>query len=90
MLDLDTSGNIAGVPNSAFRSPRELGTILAGTVQCQQCVVKQLFRYYQGRMEKAGDAATIRRSFDDFKKSGFHFQELMVSVLRWSIFQPES
>ncbi len=89
-LDLDTSGSIAGVPNSAFRSPRELGTILAGNTQCQECVVKQLFRYYQGRMEKAGDAATIRRSYDDFKKSGFHFQELMVSLLRWSIFPPES
>lgn len=90
LLDLDTSGNIAGVANSSFRSPRELGTILAGNMQCQQCVVKQLFRYFQGRMEKAGDAAVIRRSFDDFRKSGFHFQELMVSVLRWSIFPPES
>jgi hypothetical protein len=89
-LDLDTSGSIAGVANSAFRSPRELGTILAGNTQCQECVVKQLFRYYMGRMEKAGDAATIRRTFDDFKKSGFHFQELMVSLLRWSIFPPES
>lgn len=89
-LDFDTSGYVAGAPNSAFRSPRELGTILAGNQQCQQCVVKQLFRYYHGRMEKAGDAATLRRSFDDFKKSGFHFQELMVSLLRWSIFPPES
>jgi len=89
-LDFDTSGNIAGTPNSTFRSPRELGTILAGNLQCQQCVVKQLFRYYQGRMEKPGDAAVIRKSFDDFKKSGFHFQELMVSLLRWSIFPPES
>ncbi|MFN0102368.1 MAG: DUF1592 domain-containing protein [Bryobacteraceae bacterium] len=90
LLDLDTSGSVAGAPNSAFRSPRELGTILAGNAQCQQCVVKQLFRYYHGRMEKAGDAATLRHSFDDFKKSGFHFQELMVSLLRWSIFPPES
>ncbi|MBI2688630.1 MAG: DUF1592 domain-containing protein [Acidobacteria bacterium] len=89
-LDFDTSGHVAGAPDSAFRSPRELGTILAGNTQCQQCVVKQLFRYYQGRMEKAGDAAVIRRSFDDFKKSGFHFQELMVSLLRWSIFPPQS
>ena len=90
LLDLDTSGSIAGAPNSAFRSPRELGTILAGNTQCQQCVVKQLFRYYQGRMEKPGDAAVIRRSYDDFKKSGFHFQELMISLLRWAIFPPES
>jgi hypothetical protein len=90
LLDLDTSGSIAGAPNSAFRSPRELGTILAGNTQCRQCVVKQLFRYYRGRMEKPGDAAILRRSYEDFNKSGFHFQELMVSLLRWSIFPPES
>lgn len=89
-LDFDTSGHLAGATNSAFRNPRELGTILAGNKQCQECVVKQLFRYYQGRMEKPGDAATIRRSFEDFQKSGYHFQELMVSLLRWSIFPPES
>jgi hypothetical protein len=89
-LDLDTSGNVAGIPNSAFRSPRELGNILAGNPQCQQCMVKQLFRYYQGRHEKAGDAAVIRRSFEDFQKSGYHFQELMVSLLKWSIFPPET
>ena len=41
-------------------------------------------------VEDNGDAAVIRKSFDDFKKSGFHFQELMVSLLRWSIFPPES
>jgi hypothetical protein len=89
-LDFDTSGNVAGAANSAFRNPRELGTILAGNKQCQECVVKQLFRYYQGRMETPGDAATLRRSFEDFQKSGYHFQELMVSLLRWSIFPPES
>jgi hypothetical protein len=89
-LDFNTSGHIAGATNSAFRSPRELGTILAGNKQCQECVVKQLFRYYQGRMEKAGDAAVVRRSFEDFQKSGYHFQELMVSLLKWSIFPPES
>lgn len=90
MLDLDTTGSVAGLPNSAFRSPRELGNILAGSAQCQQCVVKQLFRYYSGRHEKAGDAATVRHSYEDFKKSGFRFQELMVSLLKWSIFPPES
>jgi hypothetical protein len=89
-LTLDTSGNVAGIPNSAFRSPRELGIILAGNPQCQECVAKQLFRYYQGRHERSGDAAILRRSFEDFQKSGFRFQELMVSLLQWSTFPPES
>jgi len=89
-LDFDTTGYVAGIPDSAFQTPRELARILAGNAQCQQCVVKQVFRYYMGRHEKAGDAAVIRRSFEDFQKSGFRFQELMAAVLKWSIFPPES
>jgi hypothetical protein len=89
-LAFDTTGHVAGLADSAFRNPRELGKILANSAQCQQCVAKQLFRYYQGRHEKASDAAILRRAFADFEKSGFRFQELMVSLLQWSIFPPES
>jgi hypothetical protein len=53
-------------------------------------VAKQLFRYYTGRHENARDAVVISRSFADFRSSGFHFRELMVSLLKWSVFPPES
>ena len=42
-------GLVAGIPDSEFTSPRELGEILAKTPQCQECVVKQVFRYMAGR-----------------------------------------
>jgi hypothetical protein len=88
-LDLDTSAHIAGLPNSAFTSPLELGTILARSPQCQQCVVKQLFRYAAGRKETAADQEIIARALDDFRASGFRFQELMASLMRWLIFPTE-
>ena len=49
-LKIDTSGWVAGIPDSHFSSPRELGGVLAKTPQCQECVVKQYFRYTTGRM----------------------------------------
>jgi hypothetical protein len=44
-LPLDTSGRIAGIADSNFSSPKDLGRILAQSAQCQQCMAKQLFRY---------------------------------------------
>lgn len=87
-LDLNTEGFVAGIPNSAFSSPSELGKILAASTQCQECVVKQLFRYAAGRHETAADRVVIRKSYDDFRESGFLFQDLIVSLSRWMIFPP--
>jgi hypothetical protein len=81
-LDIDTSGQVAGIPDSAFTSPRELGRILAGSAQCQECVVKQVFRWASGRHETAVDRVVIRKVFDDFRASGFRFPELLVSMAR--------
>ncbi len=88
-LELDTRGNVAGLKNSDFTTPRELGKILAETPQCQQCVVKQLFRWMAGRHERAADKLVVERAFEDFKQSGFQFQELMIALAKRSIF-PES
>lgn len=87
-LDLDTSGDIAGIPNSRFSSPRELGKILAGAEQCQECVVKQLFRYASGRRETPADRPVIRASFDAFRHSQFRFKELMVALMKNTVFPP--
>jgi hypothetical protein len=81
-LPLTTDGEVAGIPNSSFSSPRGIGKILAESTQCQECVVKQLFRYAMGRKEGANDRAIIRQVFDDFRSSGFRFQELMVSLMK--------
>jgi len=80
-IELDTSARVEGIPNSTFSSPRELGKILAGNEVCQQCVVLQYFRYVAGRMETVADRPVIRRVFEDFRTSGFHFQELIMSMM---------
>ena len=81
-LTMDTKGFVAGIPDSNFSSPRDLGIILAKTPLCQECMVKQYFRYITGRMETPADFPLIRRVFEDFRRSNFQFQELMISLVR--------
>jgi hypothetical protein len=81
-LDIDTTGHVAGVASSSFTSPMQLGKVLAESAQCQECVVKQYFRYTFGRMETPGDRALIKKALEDFRSSQFRFKELIVSLLR--------
>ncbi len=87
-LDVDSRGWIAGIPNSDFSTPKELGRILATTPQCQQCVVKQVFRYAMGRSETAADRPVLERVFAEFRDSQFRFKQLMIAVVRWTEFPP--
>jgi hypothetical protein len=80
-LELDTTGWVAGIPDSNFSSPMELGRVLARTPQCQECIVKQYFRYVAGRTETAADRALIQKVNADFRDSQFRFKELMVSLM---------
>ena len=79
-VDLDTSGEVSGIANSAFHSPKELGRVLAESGECQKCVVKQLFRFANGRPETPADQPVIEAAFQKFRESGFRFKELMVAL----------
>ena len=80
-LAIDSSAYIAGIPDSAFRSPREAGLVLASSPTCHKCVVKQLFRYFFGRHETRRDADLIDRAYNRFRDSGFIFRELVLELL---------
>jgi len=80
-VDLDTSGFVAGIPNSSFSTPKELGMILARTPVCQECIVKQFFRFTVGRMENQADRPLIDTVTADFRGSRFKFKELMISLV---------
>lgn len=80
-LEIDSKGEIAGLASSAFSEPTQIGRLLAGSRACQECVVKQVFRYAFGRMETSADRETIRRTFAVFRESGFRFKELLVALV---------
>jgi len=79
-LDLDTNGNLAGIPDSQFTSPADIGAILAKSPQCQECMVKQYFRYSAGRFEGPADRPLIRQALERFQASQFQFKELMLAI----------
>ena len=81
-LAIDNTGEIAGLPNSAFSNPAQIGRLLAGSRACQECVVKQVFRYVFGRPETPADRETIRAAFNTFRDSGFKFKELLIAFVR--------
>src|SRR5215467_7491580 len=81
-LPLETGGEIAGLPDSAFNDAKQLGRILAASPVCQQCIVRQIFRYAYGRLETPADEDTISRLFATFRDSGFHFKDLLIALVR--------
>jgi hypothetical protein len=81
-LDLDTNGSVAGIAGSEFNNPRQLGEILAKTPQCQECLVKQVFRYMAGRQDTPADRQLLKQATEAFRKSEYRFKELMVALVR--------
>jgi hypothetical protein len=81
-LPIDGRGEVAGLANGGFSEPQQLGRLLADSRACQECMVKQDFRYAFGRLETPADRETIRAVFAAFRDSGFHFKELLVALVR--------
>jgi hypothetical protein len=81
-LPIDSTGEIAGLAGSSFSDPKQIGRLLAGSSSCQECVVKQVFRYAFGRVETRADRDTIRQALTTFRESGFKFKELLIALVR--------
>jgi hypothetical protein len=79
-LAIEAAGSVRGLKEPDFRSPRELGEILAKEPTCHRCVVKMLFRWAHGRLEEAEDQAIIDQALERFQKSGFRFKELILAI----------
>jgi len=81
-LPIDSTGEVAGLANGGFSEPKQIGRLLADSRACQECVVKQVFRYAFGRLEGPADRETIKTAFTAFRESGFRFKELLVAFVR--------
>jgi hypothetical protein len=79
-LSIEAEGDVLGLKDARFQSPRQLGGILAGEPGCQKCVAKMLFRWASGRPEEPDDQPLIEAALERFRKSGFRFRELVVAT----------
>jgi hypothetical protein len=81
-VEITPLGEIAGLPNATFTDARELGRVLASSPICQECVVKQMFRYAFGRPETAVDRPTLGGATAAFRNSTFKFKEILIALVR--------
>jgi hypothetical protein len=81
-VDIDAAGEIAGLPSSTFGDSRALGRVLASSPVCQDCFVRQMFRYAFGRPETPADRTSIAAAAAAFRRSGFKFKEMLISLVR--------
>jgi len=81
-LPIDGKGEIAGLADSTFSEPKQIGRLLAASPGCQECIVKQAFRYAFGRLETRADRDTIHQALTTFRESGFKFKELLIALVR--------
>jgi hypothetical protein len=81
-LDITAAGEIAGLANSTFSDTRGLGRVLASSPICQDCITKQVFRYAFGRAEMPADRPTMAMVAGAFRRSGFKFKEILISLVR--------
>jgi Protein of unknown function (DUF1592)/Protein of unknown function (DUF1588)/Protein of unknown function (DUF1587)/Protein of unknown function (DUF1595)/Protein of unknown function (DUF1585) len=81
-LPIDAAGEIAGLANGAFTEPNQIGRLLAASRVCQECIVKQVFRYAFGRLEMPADRDAIKTAFTAFRDSGFRFKALLVALVQ--------
>ena len=81
-VDITAAGEVAGLANGTFEDARALGRVLAASPVCQDCVVRQVFRYAFGRAETPSDRTTVTGTATAFRSSGFKFKELLISLVR--------
>jgi hypothetical protein len=81
-VEIDAVGEITGLPDSTFGDSRALGRVLASSPVCQDCVVKQMFRYAFGRPETPADRQSVAGAATAFRSSGFKFKEMLISLVR--------
>ena len=87
-LPIDITGAVAGLRNSEFENPKQLGRILSESDACRACVAKQVFRYCLGRTETRADQPVLDQALAVFARSQFNLKELMIAIVTRSEFAP--
>jgi hypothetical protein len=75
---IDATGALDGVELS---SATELGPLLAEDPRVGQCVVKQLFRHAQGRLETEAERDIVTDLDDRFADDGYRFKRLLLTLV---------
>ena len=75
---IDSSGDIDGEPLAAAR---DLAELLSDHELVGRCMVTQLYRHAQGRLDASEEAGAIDQLEARFEESGYRFNELLVGLV---------
>jgi hypothetical protein len=81
-LPVDSSGTIINTVDidGTFNGGADLAAKLGGSSEVRQCVVRQWFRYANGRSEIEADGCTLSRLYQSFDDGGHDMRELRVNI----------
>jgi hypothetical protein len=82
-VTLDTSGSVDG---TAFKTPGELGDLLAQNSGVPNCLARVIFRYAWGRLEGQADEALITDLTTSFQGSSYQMRQLLTAAVTSSGF----
>jgi hypothetical protein len=81
---IDASGDLDGVP---LAGARDLATVLENEAAVGRCIVTQLYRHAQGRLDAPAEAGAIDAIDELFASRGYRFHELLVALVTHESFR---
>jgi hypothetical protein len=81
---IDASGDLDGIP---LADARDLAGVLESDERVGRCIVQQLFRHAQGRLDADAEYAAIDQIHAQFAAAGFRFKALMVALVAHDSFR---
>jgi hypothetical protein len=75
---VDASGEIDG---QSFVGARALGERLSRDPRLARCVIRQLYRFSQGRLDAEGEEAVLSQLSRRFDEQGYRFKRLLVDLV---------
>lgn len=84
VLPIDSSGDLDGQP---MNDARELAAALETDERVGRCMVKQLYRHAQGRLETKGEALALETLADRFAVASFDFRSLLLELVTHDAFR---
>ncbi len=81
---IDASGELDGIE---LADAAGLAAVLGEDPRVGQCVVTQLFRHANGRLEQAGELPALVDINDEFGEQGYRFADLLVQLVTHEAFR---
>ncbi|MEE2643456.1 MAG: DUF1592 domain-containing protein [Myxococcota bacterium] len=83
-IPIDASGELDGAP---LYGARELARSLAEDPRVPACMVKQLYRFASGRLERPSEEEALTQLTEQFAASGYRFQALLLALVESPLFR---